>query len=431
VHSSDIHPRDEILATMDRIYRQRMTTTSGGNISCVDESGDLWITPARLDKGALRRSEIVCVHPDGTTAGPAKPSSELPFHAAIYKQRPDLKAIVHAHPSALVAFSMVRSVPETRYFPQAWNVCREVGFAPYALPGSSRLGDNIAAEFASGRDAVVLENHGVVVGGKNLTDAFQRFEALEFAALTAIRANALGTSHKLSVEQLELPEQRQLDFNPAPPPTRTSHEKELRRELSEFVRRGCNQRLLISTEGSFSVRLSADEFLITPSQQDRQRLRPEDIVWARRNACENGKRPSRASRCHQAIYEKRPDVRAICFAHPIHATAFSITGEPFDSRTIPESYIVLRDVGRMPFGLPYRDASAVADKVSMTQPAWLLENDGVLVLGSSILDVFDRLEVMEATSEAMVLSRSIGKVSPMGDAAIRELRDHFFGKAPD
>ena len=74
------HPRDEILATMERIYRSRMTTTSGGNLSIREENGDVWITPARVDKGSLRRDDIILVRADGSTDGKHRPSSELPFH---------------------------------------------------------------------------------------------------------------------------------------------------------------------------------------------------------------------------------------------------------------------------------------------------------------------------------------------------------------
>src|SRR5947209_9382657 len=90
-----LHPRDEILQTMERIYRYRMTTTSGGNLSIRDDNGDVWITPARIDKGSLRRGDIVCVRPDGSVDGPHKPSSEFPFHQAIYRSRPDIRGIVH------------------------------------------------------------------------------------------------------------------------------------------------------------------------------------------------------------------------------------------------------------------------------------------------------------------------------------------------
>jgi L-fuculose-phosphate aldolase len=87
---------------MARIYQYRMTTTSGGNLSILDSDGSIWITPARIDKGALRVSDIVRVFPDGSSEGLHRPSSEFPFHQQIYACRPDLRAIVHAHPVALV-----------------------------------------------------------------------------------------------------------------------------------------------------------------------------------------------------------------------------------------------------------------------------------------------------------------------------------------
>ena len=97
-----VHPRDQIVDIMQRIYGYGMTTTSGGNLSILDSDGNMWISPASVDKGTLRREDIVCVKPDGTVEGRHKPSSEFPFHRAIYKMRPDIKGILHAHPPALV-----------------------------------------------------------------------------------------------------------------------------------------------------------------------------------------------------------------------------------------------------------------------------------------------------------------------------------------
>src|SRR6202051_1751546 len=104
--TSFLHPRDEILQAMERIYRYRMTTTSGGNLSIREQNGDVWITPARVDKGALRREDIVCVPASGTFESSRQPSSELPIHREIRRRRPELAGIVHAHPTALVAFSL-------------------------------------------------------------------------------------------------------------------------------------------------------------------------------------------------------------------------------------------------------------------------------------------------------------------------------------
>jgi L-fuculose-phosphate aldolase len=105
----------------------------------------------------------------------------------------------------------------------------------------------------------------------------------------------------------------------------------------------------------------------------------------------------------------------------VNATAFSVTTAPLDTRTIPESYIFLRDVKRVPFGLRYRDPAALAELSSPRDPILILDNDGVQVCGTTILDAFDRLEVLESTAEAMINSRPIGTMVPMSDQAINEL----------
>ncbi len=420
-----IHPRDEIMQTMERIYRYRMTTTSGGNISIREPNGDVWITPARVDKGSLTRGDIVCVRSDGTVEGPHRPSSEYPFHRDIYAACPDLSGIVHAHPVALVAFSICGLVPETRLFHQSREICGKIGFAPYALPGSDRLARQIADVFVEGARCVVLENHGVVVGGATLRQAFERFETLEFTAKTAIKARHLGEIRCLSDEQLELALHAIPPLPSFTPELATSRERELRRQLCDFTRRGYRQRLLISTEGTFSARLDQDSFLITPRHVDREAISLNDLVLVRHQAAEVGKVASRASRNHAAIYARHPEVHAIINADPVNATAFSITQAELDTRTIPESYIFLREVRRLPFGVQFTDPAALSAYVSANHPLAVQENDGVLVLGKDILDAFDRLEVLESTAEAIINSRALGEVRPMSNDVIRELREVF------
>lgn len=420
-----IHPRDEIMRTMDRIYRYRMTTTSGGNLSIRDAEGNIWISPARVDKGNLTRKDIVCVRSDGSVDGLHPPSSEFPFHKAIYAARPDIKSIVHAHPVALVAFSICRNTPNARLFHQAHSVCGKIGFAPYACPGSEALGKSIADTFAEGCDSVVLENHGVVVAGSSLATAFERFEAFEFAGKTLIKANQLGEVRFLDDTQLQQAVVRGVDFESYVPGVATAKEQELRKQLCDFVRRGCRQRLLISTEGSFSARVDQDSFLITPTQRDRELLCEEDFVLVRGDDRETGKLASRAARAHQAIYAQHAHVQSIVFAHPVNATAFSVTDVNLDVRTIPESYVFLRDVQRVPYAVQYRHDGSIAEYVSARNPAAILQNDGVLVTGSTVLDAFDRLEVLESTAEAVINAGAIGKVSVMSDAVIDELCKEF------
>ena len=421
------HPREEILQAMERIYRYRMTTTSGGNLSIREANGDVWITPARIDKGALRRDDIVCIRCTGGIEGHCKPSSELPIHQQIRMRRPELAGVVHAHPTALVAFSLVHQVPNTRAFHQSRQVCGEVGFAPYELPGSLALGERVAESFAAGYNCVILENHGVVTAGVTFQEAFRRFETLEFTAKTLIKARLLGGDiHYLTDEQLALEKRRNAHLEVFEPNQPTSNENEVRRALSDFVRRAYRQRLFISTQGSYSARLNGDSFLITPYQVDRGAIEPHDLVLIRDGRAEAGKTPSRAASIHDAIYRGHPAVGAIVNACPVNATAFSVSGAVLESRTIPESYVVIRNIGKAPYGVQFNGGDEIVAMLSPTRPAMLLENDGVLVTGGDILEAFDRLEVLESTAEAIINARAIGTLQPLSEEVTRQLDQAFF-----
>ena len=274
-----LHPRDQLVAIMNRIYHNGMTTLSGGNLSIKDNNGDIWITPSGIDKGNLTAKDILCVAPDGTIERASQAFDQnIPFHRAIYELRPDLSAIVHAHPPALVSFSIVREIPDTHIIPQANRVCGPVGYAPYALPGSEKLGENIANTFAEGYNIVILENHGMAAGGANLLDAFHRLETLDFCARTLIRARALGEINTLSEPALNLFDQRHNDLPEFVPTSHSSRERELRQQIVEITARAYDRHLMISTEGVVSARLDDDSFLITPTAQDRRTLAIEDIV---------------------------------------------------------------------------------------------------------------------------------------------------------
>jgi len=129
---------------------------------------------------------------------------------------------------------------------------------------------------------------------------------------------------------------------------------------------------------------------------------------------------------HALIYERHPDIGAIINAQPAHASAFCVSGAPLSTHTIPESYVVLNNAPMLPFHRIVEDAGRIAERISLRDcPVILIENEGVLVVGKNILDAFDRLEVLEATSEALLLSRPLGPVVSMPPAAIDELRRVF------
>jgi L-fuculose-phosphate aldolase len=419
------HPRDQLVAIMNRIYHNGMTTLSGGNLSIKDDNGDIWITPSGIDKGSLTATDIMCVKTDGTVEGPHKPSSELPFHRAIYGLRPDLQAIVHAHPPALVSFSIVREVPDTHIIPQANQVCGPVGYAPYALPGSEKLGENIATTFAEGYNIVILENHGMAAAGATLLDAFHRLETLDFCARLLIRAKALGGVQTLGEPALNLFDHRHNLLPEFVPTAHSSHERELRQQIVDITTRAYDRHLMISTEGVVSARLDEDSFLITPTGYDRHTLVVEDVVLVRNGVREAGKLPSRSVKLHQAIYRGNPDINCIMTAQCPNATAYAITAAQFDSRTIPESFILLRDIPLIPFKTLYTQTEVVAEMVSLSTPVLLVQNDCVLTVGTDVLNAFDRLEVAEFSARSLIDTAVLGQLVPIGNEEIKDLEEAF------
>jgi len=414
-----LHPSDQIVMMMERIYRYGMTTTSGGNLSIVDENGDMWITPAGVDKGELTRQDIVCVKADGTIVGKHRPSSEFPFHKLIYEQRPDLKAVLHAHPPALIAFSIVRQIPNVAMLPHDYRVCGTVGMAPYGLPGSMELGNNIAQVFSTGINTVMLENHGVVVGGETMFEAFQRFETLEYCARLEINARRIGTPVELITKVDIVAHEPELEeFVPS---VISSEEREARREMCKLIHRSYEQQLFTSTQGTFSQRLSDGSILTTPFDMDRKYLQPEDLVRIKDGKREAGKVPSRSIKLQTAIYEAQPHIRSIILAHPPNIMAFAITGEVFDSRMIPESYILLRDIPKVPHDDLYTKENEVAQLLTPQTPIVIGQNCCAIVTGTSLLSTFDRLEVAEYSAMAVISAKALGNIIHMEPARIDEI----------
>ncbi|MFV0470808.1 MAG: class II aldolase/adducin family protein [Paludibacteraceae bacterium] len=421
-----MHPVEQINVIIERIYRNGMTTTSGGNISIKDENGDIWITPSGIDKGNLTTKDIMRIKEDGTVIGPHKPSSEFPFHKAIFDARPELKAVIHAHPPALVAFSIARTVPDTKIVPQAHSICGDIGFAEYGCPGSEELGKKIAKQFKNpSYKAVIMENHGVVLGGTDMMDAYQRFETLEFCCRTIINAKKLGGVNYLSDDIIA----KYMEHLPA----NTSHfmdivypsdERALRTNMVNIIRRACNQGLMISTYGTVSVRWRNNDFLITPRDVARWDIMPEDIVQIRNGMSEAGKTPSRSVALHQRIYQLNPHINSIICTQPVNLMAHAVSGKKFDVRTIPESWIFLQDVPSIPFSLIYNDIDETA-KMFNDNRVILVENDSVFVTGDKLLNTFDYLEVAEFSANSLVMATSIGELQPMGDKEIDELRVAF------
>ena len=421
-----LHPADQLVMIMDRIYQYGMTTTSGGNLSIKDSNGDIWITPSGIDKGTLTRKDIMRVTPDGEIIGIHTPSVELPFHQTIYKLRPDLKAVLHAHPPTLVAFSLARKIPDTHLVPGVSAVCGEVAMAKYEVPGSQKLGDYIAEEFAKGYNTVLMENHGVVCGAQDLFRAFMAFETLDFCGRLEIDAYKLGTPRSLTQTQIAINSNKAIPSLDAFVSRQiTSEECEARRDMCTLIHRSYDQRLFNSTQGTFSQRLSDGSFLITPYMMDRKYIEPQDLVRIKNGMCEAGKTPSRSALLHQRIYDKHPEIGSVIIAHPPAIMAFACTDAEFDSRTIPESYINLRDVGRVPYGYSTLNIEETSDMFCAKTPAIIVENQCVIVTGATLLKAFDCLEVMEYSAKAIIAAKDVGPLVMISEKEVDDIEVAF------
>lgn len=421
-----MHPAEQIVLLINRVYQKGLTTTSGGNLSILDSEGNIWITPSGIDKGSLTPADICRVLPDGTVIGKHKPSVELPFHKLVYETRSDVSAVLHAHPPALVSYSLIREIPNVNIIPTPSQVCGKVGIAEYEVPGSDALAQRIVAEIKKGLNAVIMENHGVITCADNLFEAFKRFETLNFAASVGITASILGKPEGLTDEQIALHSTKgKVKLGEFIPTTYSSDERRLRKEMCALIHRSYDQGLFTSTQGTFSVRLNKDSFLITPYGVDRKYIEPEDIVRIDFNWREAGKNPSRSTHLHKMIYDQHPEINAITVAHPKHLMAFGATRTPIDSRTIPESYIAMRDIGRVPFGTPITNPKMISDMISDKSPVVLVENESVISTGKNLINAFDRLEVAEFTANTIIHAKMIGDIVMIDDKQVEEINKAF------
>jgi L-fuculose-phosphate aldolase len=410
---SEMDVKEQIVYTMTRIYERGMTTMTGGNISVKDKNGDIWITPKGFDKGNLKPIDIVCVHSDGKFEGIHEPSSELPFHRAIFNARPDLGCVIHAHPNALVAFSISHELPQTALTTHSERRIGKVVYSQYAFPGTEELGQSIASAFRTGANLVMLQNHGICVGGDNLSEAFLKFEQIELLARMQISASRLKKPVVLNEAELQLGE---LILGNDPDLAAWKKDPsivEKGKDLIRFINRAYDHKLLSVGFGVASIRISADEFLVTPEEGDLSELVPDDLVMVKMDSVEKDKKVDGLVNLHTAIYFEHPEINVIFCFQPIAAMAFILSRVEIDFRTIPETVVVLMKLVKISNSAAYEDTAIAAKLIGKLSPVGLIENNCVLVTGKSLLQTYDRLEVLESSAQSCLDSTVIGGLHPI------------------
>ena len=176
--------RAEVAYYMRRLYMKDLTSCTGGNISMRTGTGRVLITPASLDKGELKEDEILLFSPEGDNLTPNKnirATIELGMHLSIYQARPDVMAVVHAHPVFATSFSCIDAGIETALTPEAGMVLGKTAAVGYFPAGSAELAA-ATAESLRDADVTVMRNHGATTVGPAMFKAYSRLEMLENCA---------------------------------------------------------------------------------------------------------------------------------------------------------------------------------------------------------------------------------------------------------
>lgn len=188
-----------------RIYDKGMVASNDGNISVKLNDNEFLCTPTGVSKGFMTTEYICKVDRDGKVleANPGfKPSSEIKMHMRVYKERPDVNAVVHAHPMYATGFA-IAGIPLTQpIMPEAVISLGAVPIAEYGTPSTEEIPDAIS-KYLQSYDAVLLENHGALSFSDSLLNAYHKMESVEFYAKLLYIAKQLGGPKELSESQVQ------------------------------------------------------------------------------------------------------------------------------------------------------------------------------------------------------------------------------------
>jgi len=187
-----------IVRVCHRLYERGLIAGPDGNVSVRLGDGSIVVTPSGLSKTDVTSERLLVVDADGAVIdGDGRPSSELKMHLRIYAKRPDVLAVVHAHPPTATGFAVAGYSFMAPVLPEVILQMGSVPLVRYATPGTAALADNFEPYLVD-HDAFLLANHGATTLGPSLEVAHQRMESLEHAAKILIAARSLGRVNELS-----------------------------------------------------------------------------------------------------------------------------------------------------------------------------------------------------------------------------------------
>lgn len=184
--------REAVVLVCRRLWERGLVAGQDGNVSVRLDGDRVLVTPAGFSKRDVAPADLVVTTLDGTRlTGAHPPSSEVALHLSAYRRRPDVRAVVHAHPPTATALAVTgQSLPDN-ILPEVTVLLGPVPLVPYATPGSAELAQQFDPYWA-GHDAFLMANHGALALGPDLRVAHQRMETMEHAARIVMAARILG-----------------------------------------------------------------------------------------------------------------------------------------------------------------------------------------------------------------------------------------------
>jgi L-fuculose-phosphate aldolase len=199
--------RQELVRFGMMLHDNGFVAATDGNLSARLDKDRIMMTPTGFSKGMMQAEDMVIVDLEGKKLeGVHSASSETDMHLAIYRQRPDVNAVVHAHPSTATAFACSGMALEEPICAEVVMTLGKVPLAPYATTGTPELAKSIRP-FIQDHQAILLANHGVVAYGEDLMSAYLKMEAVEHFAKVTLAARQLGAPQLLNMVQIEALEQ--------------------------------------------------------------------------------------------------------------------------------------------------------------------------------------------------------------------------------
>ncbi len=227
--------RQQIADTAREIYQRKLSGAADGNLSIRLGPDRIATTPSGVHKGRLTPNDIVIVDAHGKPLSRGKPSSEIALHTKAYVMRPEIGAVIHAHPPMAIAYQLAGGRLSEVLVSEVVFACGEIATAPYTTPTTGQVPE-VLAEYLKCYDVILLARHGSVTLGPDLDTALVRLDALEHTALIYCQVKMMGGAQPIAASEVDRlfaiakpqtpPYRRQNNACPAPEPASSSADED-------------------------------------------------------------------------------------------------------------------------------------------------------------------------------------------------------------